>query len=179
MSARQAKEVAAQFNERLQSAVACVTDSVLIPRRDQSGPAYHLLLEPEARLSSAGGTVEVRIVHSYNVVPDPDTTYRVSTASYFYDVTELRQYGERDKVLGYHWNPNSSRDDPAFPHVHVHSNREIGGKSLGKIHLPTGKVSLEAFIRLLIIELGVASCRTDWESALEQTEATFLTRRRP
>ncbi|HZB83603.1 MAG TPA: hypothetical protein VE288_12265 [Rubrobacteraceae bacterium] len=40
-------------------------------------------------------------------------------------------------------------------------------------HLPTGRVSLEAFIRLLIEDFEVPTLRGDWEEALARSEEEF------
>mgnify|MGYP001271409931 FL=1 len=49
---------------------------------------------------------------------------------------------------------------------------------LDKLHIPTGRVSIEAVIRMLITEFGVRPLREDWEKRLNETESRFHERRR-
>jgi len=44
-------------------------------------------------------------------------------------------------------------------------------------HVPTGRVSLEAVVRFLIVELGVTLRRDDWEDVLADGERRFAERR--
>lgn len=45
---------------------------------------------------------------------------------------------------------------------------------LGKLHLPTGRVSFEAVVRCLISDWGVTPARDDWREVLDDTERRFL-----
>ena len=51
-------------------------------------------------------------------------------------------------------------------------NGSIPG-DLDGLHLPTGRVSLEAVIRMLITEFAIAPRRADWRRTLDRTEAAF------
>lgn len=61
-----------------------------------------------------------------------------------------------DELVSWHWHPNSRRD----PHLHVYGQHEASGP-LGKLHLPTGRVSFEAVVRCLILDWGVTPARDD------------------
>lgn len=41
------------------------------------------------------------------------------------------------------------------------------GRDLGRVHLPTGRISREEVLRLAIMELGVRQRRPDWASVLQ------------
>jgi hypothetical protein len=81
------------------------------------------------------------------------------------------------ELLVYHWMPGTLFLGPDHPHVHVsaaltaqvdaQSSREIG---LDRLHLPTGQVTLAAFVQMLITELGVAPLRPDWRETLDRVE---------
>jgi hypothetical protein len=45
--------------------------------------------------------------------------------------------------------------------------------TLHKLHLPTGRVSIEAVIRFLIEDLEVAPLRDDWRAVLDRHEDLF------
>lgn len=115
----------------------------------------------------------MRLAMSYTVIADPSTDYRVVVARYFYDLAEVREHGTQLEGLGYHWNP-SSDEGPRFPHLHVYADREVLGKHLQKFHLPTGPISVETFIRLLIVEFDVTPLRDDWQALLNGTDNSFL-----
>ena len=74
------------------------------------------------------------------------------------------------EIVSYHF-----ADDPSatirFPHVHlgpvtVRSDTPVRPGELHKVHFPTGHVSFQQFIRLLITEFGVEPRRPDWEAIL-------------
>jgi hypothetical protein len=83
------------------------------------------------------------------------------------------EYSLRDRddveLLAWHWHPDSSFVTPTFPHMHIsaalrpaRANGERGVVPLDKLHLPTGQVSLGAFIRMLIEEFDVEPAAGDW-----------------
>ena len=102
--------------------------------------------------------------------------WRVSTRMYQY---RLLDHDERE-LLVYHWQPGEAFQGPDHPHVHVSAplraktsaedERTIG---LDRLHLATGRVSLEAVVRMLIAEFDIEPQRPDWEVILTRTEAVF------
>ncbi len=65
-----------------------------------------------------------------------------------------------------------------YPHLHL--TRRIKPISLGddleplavaKIHIPTGMISIEDLVRLLITELDVEPRRPDWNALLAESQA--------
>jgi hypothetical protein len=45
--------------------------------------------------------------------------------------------------------------------------------TLHKLHLPTGRVSIEAVVRFLIEDLDVVPRRRDWSAVLDRHEEAF------
>jgi len=94
---------------------------------------------------------------------------------------QYRLLDQREReLLVYHWQPGDAFLGPDHPHVHVSAalsaqvtaiDTEI--IDLTGLHLATGRVSLEAVIRMLIEEFGVAPQRPDWREILARTEAVF------
>lgn len=101
---------------------------------------------------------------------DPDRgPWKVSTKRYRYHVVS----DDKTEVILFHWLPegNCSTEDP---HLHVgHSQLTSGAVLTRKTHVPTGRVSLESVIRLLITEFGVIPLRADWSERLTECEAGF------
>ena len=76
-------------------------------------------------------------------------------------------------LAAWHWHPmsNLSEDASPWPHLHAYGARDT--LTLHKLHLPTGRVSLEAVVRFLIEDLDVAPRRTDWRAVLRRHEERF------
>jgi hypothetical protein len=100
--------------------------------------------------------------------------WRVTSRMYEYSLLDL----DETELLVYHWQPDA---DPAYPHIHVSAAlrartsalEEKQSIDLDRLHLPTGRVSLEAVVRMLITEFGIAPRRSNWQEVLKQTEAIF------
>lgn len=89
-------------------------------------------------------------------------TWRTHTLRYYFSLFDVAAEG--DFVLSYHVHP----DPGGFtrPHVHVRAQPAWARKSLHRRHLPTGRVPLEAFIRLIVDELDAEPIRRDWDDRL-------------
>jgi hypothetical protein len=95
--------------------------------------------------------------------------WRVTTAGYKYTIETT----EGEEILGYHWHPDSLSPFKEA-HLHLGSGARIGRSELEstKAHLPTGRVSMEDFIQLLI-EVFQARPRHDWKNVLAATAQAF------
>ena len=62
-------------------------------------------------------------------------------------------------------------DDAPWPHLHAYGARDT--LTLHKLHLPTGRVALEAVVRFLFADLGVVPRRADWRAVLDRQEERF------
>ena len=82
-------------------------------------------------------------------------------SSYFYELLD----SDGREVLAYHWHPRGNSPVPT-PHLHLEQGAQVGRAEVRDAHLPTGDVSLEAILRVLIEEMGVRPQRSDWESIL-------------
>ena len=78
---------------------------------------------------------------------------------YYYAVLN----SEEQEVLLYHWHPRGS-SSVTTPHLHLKQGAQVGHPEVRGAHLPTGAVSLNAILRVLIAELSVRQLRPDWES---------------
>jgi hypothetical protein len=86
--------------------------------------------------------------------------WKVATRAYRYRID--RPGGQ--ELLLWHWHPGS-----AYHRPHLHGQAD----GLAGLHLPTGRVSVEAIIRLLVEELGARPRRADWRAVLDDTEEAF------
>jgi hypothetical protein len=85
-------------------------------------------------------------------------------------ITRMYEYGLIDRVqrelLVYHWHPQSL--GPDYPHLHVSASlsAQVDAQTrrsidLDKLHVVTGHVSLQAFVRMVITEFKVRPLRAD------------------
>ena len=96
--------------------------------------------------------------------------YRITTREYIYEVTGPKS----QSIISAHWHPLAMNSRFHDPHWH------IGGVTvardrlyLDRAHLPSPRVSIEEFIRLMIEELGVVPRNDDWDKRLRQTHKVF------
>jgi hypothetical protein len=122
-----------------------------IPSRLKSNPPLYLTVKMLYRVTEAKGE---------------RGPWRVSTAAYYYALHDSK----RRELLAFHWHPDSEgRKDP---HLHIYDAANII-RLLAKVHLPTGRIALEDFLRFLIQELKVKPIRADWEQVFRGTQAAY------
>ena len=112
----------------------------------------------------------VQVSQQYRVIenPDPREPWQVRTVAYRYTLWE----SGGPEIFSYQWHP-ASRGNITFPHLHLEAGAGIGRDEFHRAHLPTGRVALEDFVRLLIVDFDVVPERDDWEEALAQSRAEF------
>lgn len=123
-------------------------------------------------LRSALGTVGFQFGHQFRTVRASghvarDQRWHVSTAAYSYQL-----YDENDaELIAWHWHPGTVRR----PHLHAPAG-PIGKR----MHVPTGRVSVEAVLRFLLTELDVHTRRPADEvhEILDAAEDAFIRHRR-
>jgi hypothetical protein len=174
---RAARDAFDKFLEPLRQATQCVTRDILIadgwkpfeqphtvsfPR----GDAVDLRRDPRLRLE---------VTHSYRLVPDAGShgKPRVKTIGYGYEIRDA----EDRPVLRYDYHPQS-RSRITWPHLHLW-RAATTPIDFRKCHMPTGRVSLEAVIRFLIIDLDIetTASRDDCLALLEKLEEDFDNKR--
>jgi hypothetical protein len=158
--------------------VRCVTDEGFVARQPRQPEQSRLaqFQDEFAVLDRRNGqTLKLEISHRFVVrrMDGPRSLWTASTDEYAYRISD-----ERDDVLAeWHWHPMTqlSDDDAPWPHLHAYGARD--SLTLHKLHLPTGRVALEAVVRFLIGDLAVVPRRTDWRAVLDRAEAHFREQR--
>ena len=88
--------------------------------------------------------------------------YKISTRRYSYNMTAK----DNKEIFAYQWQPEGTIK---YPHLHtMYQGR--------KRHFPTGRISMEQVIKLVIYEYGVRTMkdrREDWESVLDENQKKF------
>lgn len=107
----------------------------------------------------------------------PRGKFTVHTLSYLYALSTTT--GE--ELFAFHYT-DVSPGTVTFPHFHIGSallgaTLPLRSGTLHKAHIPTGRVSIESVIRLLIVEFGITPITRDWEEMLRTAEDAFNTHR--
>lgn len=147
------------------------------------GPDYTLEFGTPASLRAPYGGpsgIFLDVTHVF-VIVEADRqpvrrVWQVTTKMYEYRLLDYHH----EELLVYHWQPGSDFAGPNHPHVHISASlsaqvdavarREI---ELDRLHIATGRVSLEAVVQTLITEFKIAPQRHDWAETLARTETIF------
>lgn len=181
MAGKNPSEAYRNFQDSLNRALGCITAGRLtVPR----GPRFEADHEYPIALNRGDGVVLrgdhhllFSVIQHFTIMKtqDPDRgPFKVRTKSYFYHIATQ----SREELLAYHWEPETS-EGRTFPHLHVGlvsiaQDAPIPRERFHRLHIPTGRVSLESVIRLLIEEFGVVPQKDDWREILDDTEEAFM-----
>lgn len=169
MTGRTEPQAVQNFQDVIQRAVSCITDSVVSVHG-----GYHVAVEPHSltlgpvnpvRLGGEG-RLSFSIILHYRIVENvsPSELWRIVTTGYFYTFTDAASH----EVIAYHWHPNG-RSFIECPHLHLESGAQVGRRDIANAHLPIGWVTLNDVIQLAVTELGVTPRREDWRDVLKET----------
>ena len=161
---RSPAEAVAEYRHSIQRLLSCVTSSVV----DVAG-GYYPAQVPH-RLTLNGGVsvaldgpsrLRLELQQYYRIVETgrPGALWMVDVVGYYYAIHD----SEEREVLLYHWHPHVN-SPVVIPHLHLEQGAQVGRAEVREAHLPTGEVSLNAILRVLIEEMGVRPRRSDWES---------------
>ena len=161
-------EAVANYQRGIQRAVSCVTRSVVdVAGGYYPSPAPHRLTMNSGLPVALGGSsrLMLRLQQFYRVdeTGSPGVPWRVAILEYYYTVLNSAE----QEVLLYHLHPRGS-SSVTTPHLHLKQGAQVGHPEVRGAHLPTGAVSLNAILRVLIAEMGVSQLRPDWESILSE-----------
>jgi hypothetical protein len=162
------------FVRPLQDALACVTNlRVDLQGRYELGETYALTvnrgeLVQLTRVVQGHIGIGIRISQNYRIVEaDGDRgPYKVRTTAYMYSVEDDNGH----EVFGYHWHPESRIK---YPHLHLEHGAHLGLADLHRAHFPTGRVSVEEFLRLVIEAFRVEPRREDWRAVIQRSQDIF------
>lgn len=153
------------FLRPLRKVVDCITKTTLRVQRSVQSEKPHVLFlgegEPVALKARDQRAISLTMIMGFQVVPAGGELgkYKVKTTSYFYQILK-----DESEIICYQWHPEET-PKIWFPHIHVKGE-------LSKIHLPTGRVSIEEVIRLLIVEFKIVG-KSGWEDVLRETQRKF------
>jgi hypothetical protein len=162
LAGRSSYAAAKSFHDAIQLALSCVTRDVCVFRSHPQG--YEILTFDEEAKLSGPWTMAMAIAYRAIEIQGNRGPWKISTAKYRYEL-----FADNKSIVAYDWHPGRERD---APHLHV----DCGIKSPyfhHKVHLPTGRVSLEEVLRMAIEDLDVKPRRSDWDAVLRRTQARY------
>jgi hypothetical protein len=171
---RNAHEAREAFLVPLRRALSCITDAQLFVPGKSPGDLEALALSADPLRLRSGSRpdhtyVKLVIGHQFRVVQDGPTDWHVSTAQYEYYILD----DDERELIAWHWHPGSRI---TYPHLHAPA-----GTITHKMHVPTGRVSIESVLRMLLNDLAVSPmpARTqDFSQILDESERNFIEHRR-
>lgn len=125
--------------------------------------ALALSKDPLRLRSARIGDVQLMLGHQFRLVRN-EKVWKASTTAYRYQL-----FADDDtELIAWHWHPDTN------PHPHIHVPAGVIDR---RVHVPTGRVSIEAVVRVLLTDLGVAAKRDDFERVLDKAERDFIEHR--
>lgn len=184
MAGRNLNEAYRNYINPLQAALNCITAARLTLRKGEElilnvpfsvalNDMDPVRLKGVTQIDFTAGQI-ARIIKTDDVDRGP---YKVSTVRYFY--TFWTTGDQPEEILSFQWAPEETGPGVvSFPHLHIgpaiiSDETAVRPKDLHKAHIPTGRVSIEAIVRLAITELGVPPQKRRWERILNQSESVF------
>jgi hypothetical protein len=171
VAGRTPQEAVHNFIRPLQRVLSCVTPAVLDWRGGyRLGATHTVVLDQGNAVRLPGADLAIRVGQSYEVVraKPPRGPYKVSTRAYWYALEDNAGH----EVIAYHWHPEQT-PHRASPHLHIGQGAGVAHRDLRDAHLPTGRISVEEFIRCLIVDFHVPPRRSDWEAILTRAQQAF------
>jgi hypothetical protein len=174
LSGRTPQQAVRNFLAPLKAVVGCVTDEGFVargPRVAGEQQTAHFQDGFAVVGRRNGQALSLELYHRY-IVREAEGDRGPWTASTVEYVYELSDQGG-DPIATWHWHPSTTRseDEAHWPHIHAYGARDP--LTLHKLHLPTGRVSIEAVVRFLINDLDVIPRRDDWSDILNRHEERF------
>lgn len=122
----------------------------------------------QLRSSREGVAFQLRLRQQFHLERESRPGWRVTTDAYSYRLDD----GTGQELASWHWHPATGNH---HPHLHV------AAEPISGAHLPTGRVSIESVLRLLLTDLKVLPARDhadDFLKVLEASELPFIEHRR-
>jgi hypothetical protein len=167
---RTAREADNNFALYFRESLSVVTNAYL--QASAIGDLRILIYEPPVKLQRKhADPLYLSIVQTYKVVKGPDG-YKANTTSYQYSASTKRGDAYKE-ILAFHWHPDTT-PNLKWPHVHINGFTDDGDFS--HAHIPTGRMCIEDFIRMLIRDFGVKARMPydEWKKMLVKNKAAFV-----
>jgi hypothetical protein len=169
MSGRTPAQARERFLAPLRRCLSCITNAqIIVSAIGKPGEPEALTLSQDpVRVRTRHNIVyQLRLRQQFHLVLE-GRDWRVTTDAYQYRLDD----GTGLELASWHWHPSTGN-----PHPHLHVT---GAPAGGGTHLPTGRVSIESVLRLLLVDLGARprpptspTSRKSWMSARGRSLST-------
>ncbi len=169
-AARNPREADSNFAYYFRESLSVVTNAFLLASADKDERI--LIYEPPVKLQrKAGDPLYMSITQTY-LVTQAEEGYKARTTSYVYSLLTKKDDTFRE-IVEFHWHPRST-PKLRWPHLHVNGKTDDG--DISRVHLPTARVCVEDFLRLLIRDFGVLARLPydEWKKILAKNKAAFV-----
>ncbi len=175
MPGRKESEARKAYRDPIANALKCVADGSRHPfcpygsvsKGDELLETFAL---DRGQLVSLGGPRGTRLQVVQNLMPlwvEDSKHWRMTTREYIYFLAT------KDVEIAWHWHPLTSprEGDPSVrPHAHVQLPEGTASakarKAISKLHIPSGRVTVEQVVRYIIEECEVEPLHDDWDQIL-------------
>jgi hypothetical protein len=162
-------EAVEAYTEPIRQTLLCVTNSIIGYGGGTylSGNVSTLTFVNDGVAALHGTDLGLFFSQRYNFYQDSggDQRWRVRTRGYFYTVYDC-QTEHPSEIFSYQWHPELP---VTIPHVHF----KRGEERIRRVHLPTGRISIESVAEFLIRDMGVKPKRADWEKVITRNRELF------
>jgi hypothetical protein len=136
----------------------------------ETAEAHALTLGRGDRVQLSGTTrLHLSLSQRYRIIEASGDVgpWKVTTVGYFYEIAD----STAREIVSFQWHPDS-QSPVTWPHFHLGPGAEVGHERLSSCHVPSGRISVEQVLRL-VIELGAETLRTDWDDVLTASQETY------
>jgi hypothetical protein len=170
MAEKNPAEAVNNYRDLLQRAISCVTDAVINVRGGyyvSERPHFLTIGDGESVKLDSNSDLRLSISQRYRIIRAEGrrASWEISTVGYEYSLMSSSD----QEIIAYHWHPEG-QSEATYPHLHLGPAARVGRDELIRAHLPTGRIALEAVLRLLITDFGVRPRRRDWADILEESQ---------
>jgi len=167
------KEAVEGFLRPLRRVVSCVTPHIPNVRSGYhpSDRPHTVVIGDGRPVALAGpGLLNLRLAHYYRIirVPDDRRPWKVRTAGYLYALDDSND----QEIIAYHWHPEGN-SPMLFPPLHLGAGAGCQRAELTTAHCPTGRVPVEEFVRMVILDFRVEPLRADWPQVFAEAQRDF------
>lgn len=160
-------QAAREFVDTLQEVVTTVAPTAVWTKGQawpDPGGSRSLVLQRGGHVRLDGRRdLGIRLSLEYELVREHRVLgWRASTRAYAY---AIEMTPSEQEWFAWHWHP-WRHGVVRTPHFHA---RQLPGQ-FARVHVPTGRTSVEEVIRFAIRELDVVAARADWADTLHRTE---------
>lgn len=169
MPGKNPSEAVDAYVQPLQKSVSLISRGVLIPSERNRPDCVGVLHLPDPIPLNGRNDLLLSFKQQYKILRVKRRLFRVTTLHYGYSIET--ENGE--EIIGYHWHPEGV-SPVTFPHLHLGPGAQVIHPDLhSKAHFPTGRVSFEDFVEMLVDSFNVKPSDGGWLGFVRRAKEIF------